>query len=149
MVFSRNSKSRNFSYLATDVEWTQAVIAISRAEPRVTAGTDFMLRFFLASWDAIEPGLVSQSVSAVSDSKNRVDWCDPGEWRYLLKTLLMILWRLMIHTYGDDVREIVVLVMEVDKVADEVTWRLTSRLIWWIVVNITDEEFIGVTLLAR
>ena len=34
-------------------------------------------------------------------------------------------------TYGDDVREIVVLVMEVDKVADEVTWRLTSRLIWW------------------
>ena len=25
------------------------------------------------------------------------------------------------HTYGDDVREIVVLVMEVDKVADEVT----------------------------
>ena len=27
----------------------------------------------------------------------------------------------MIHTYGDDVREIMVLVMEVDKVADEVT----------------------------
>ena len=32
---------------------------------------------------------VSQWVSeSVSDSKNRVDWCDPGEWRYLLKTLL-------------------------------------------------------------
>ena len=24
----------------------------------------------------------------VSHSKNRVDWCDPGKWRYLLKTLL-------------------------------------------------------------
>ena len=35
-------------------------------------------------------------------------------------------------TYGDDVREIVVLVMEVDKVANE--------------VNITNEEFFGVTL---
>ena len=54
---------------------------------------------FLASWDAIEPGLVS-------DSKNRVDWCDPGEWRYLLNTLL---------------RDSVVLIMEVDKVVDEVT----------------------------
>ena len=28
---------------------------------------------------------VSESVSEwVSNSKNRVDWCDPGEWRYLL-----------------------------------------------------------------
>ena len=41
---------------------------------------------YLASWDAIEPGLLTQSVS---DSKNRVDWCDPDEWRYLLKTLLV------------------------------------------------------------
>ena len=45
--------------------------------------------FFLASQDALEVMLVSESVS---DSKNRVDWCDPGEWRYLLKTLLMRLW---------------------------------------------------------
>ena len=25
---------------------------------------------------------------SVTDSKNRVNWCDPGEWRYLLRTLL-------------------------------------------------------------
>ena len=44
---------------------------------------------FLASQDALEVMLVSQWVSqSLSDSKNRVDWCDPGEWRYLLKTLL-------------------------------------------------------------
>ena len=61
--------------------------------------------------------LVSQWVSqSLSDSKNRVDWCDPGEWRYLLKTLLSDS-----DTYGGDVREIVVLVMDVDKVANEVT----------------------------
>ena len=45
---------------------------------------------YLASWDAIEPG-------SLSDSKNWLDWCDPGEWRYLLKTLLMRHWRLMIR----------------------------------------------------
>ena len=40
---------------------------------------------------------VSQSVSeSVRHSKNRVDWCDPGEWRYLLNTLIMWLWQLMI-----------------------------------------------------
>ena len=40
---------------------------------------------------------VSHSVTeSVSDSKNRVDWCYPGEWRYLLKTLHMWLWRLRI-----------------------------------------------------
>ena len=45
---------------------------------------------FLASQDALEV-IVSVSQS-VSDSKNRVDWCDPGEWRYLLRTLLTRLW---------------------------------------------------------
>ena len=52
---------------------------------------------------------------------NRLDWCDPGEWRYLLKILLMRLWRLMILL--EMMLEVVigVLVMEVDKVADEVT----------------------------
>ena len=45
---------------------------------------------FLASQDALE---VIVSVSEwVRDSKNRVDWCDPGEWRYLLRTLLTRLW---------------------------------------------------------
>ena len=35
----------------------------------------------------------SDNVSeSVHNSKNQVDWCDPGEWRYLL----MRLWRLMI-----------------------------------------------------
>ena len=51
---------------------------------------------YLASWDAIEPG-------SLSDSKNWLDWCDPGEWRYLLKTLLKRPWRLMI-LIGDNVR---------------------------------------------
>ena len=59
---------------------------------------------------------------SVRHSKNRVDWCDPGEWRYLLKTLLRDSADLIINdTYGGDVREIVVLIMEVDKVVDEVT----------------------------
>ena len=46
-------------------------------------------------------------------------------------------------TYGDDVREIVVLVMEVDKMADEVTDMEIDKT---MVVNITNEQFIGVTL---
>ena len=46
-------------------------------------------------------------------------------------------------TYGDDVREIVVLVMEVDNVADEVTDMEIDKT---MVVNITNEQFIGVTL---
>ena len=46
--------------------------------------------------------------------------------------------------YGDDVREIVVLVMEVDKVADEVTDVEIDKQTD-MVVNITNEEFIGVT----
>ena len=45
--------------------------------------------------------------------------------------------------YGDEVREIVVLVMEVDKVADEVTDMEIDKT---MVVNITNEQFIGVTL---
>ena len=48
---------------------------------------------FLASQDALEVMLVSQWVT---DSKSRVDWCDPGKWRYLEKSLLMWLWRLII-----------------------------------------------------
>ena len=46
-------------------------------------------------------------------------------------------------TYEDDVREIVVLVMEVDKVADEVTDVEIDKQTD-MVVNITNEEFIGV-----
>ena len=47
------------------------------------------------------------------------------------------------YTYGDNVREIVVLVMEVDKVADEVTDVEIDKQTD-MVVNITNEEFIGV-----
>ena len=65
---------------------------------------------FLASWDAIEPGLVSQWVTLL----NRLDWCDPGEWRYLMKNLLMKLLWLMILL--EMMLEVVY--MEVDKVAD-------------------------------
>ena len=32
---------------------------------------------------------VSQSVSESLTLLNRLDWCDPGGWRYLLRTLLM------------------------------------------------------------
>ena len=35
---------------------------------------------------------VSESVSESVTLLYRVDWCDPGEWRYPLKTLLMRLW---------------------------------------------------------
>ena len=35
---------------------------------------------------------VSESVSQWVTLLNRVDWCDPGEWRYLLRTLLTRLW---------------------------------------------------------
>ena len=87
---------------------------------------------FLASQDALEVMLVSEWVSQwVSHSKKQVDWCDPGEWRYLLKTLLMRLWRLMIH-----------MKMMLERLwcwswrltrwpIRWPTWRLTSRLIWW------------------
>ena len=47
-------------------------------------------------------------------------------------------------TYGGDVREFVVLVMEVDKVADQVT-NMEIDMQTDMVVNITNEEFIGVT----
>ena len=46
-------------------------------------------------------------------------------------------------TYGCGVREIVVLIMEVNKVADEVTDMEIDKT---MVVNITNEQFIGVTL---
>ena len=42
------------------------------------------------------------------------------------------------HTYGDDVREIVVLVMEVDKVADEVTDMEVDK-VTNVVAEITNE----------
>ena len=48
-------------------------------------------------------------------------------------------------TYGDDVREIVVLVMEVDKVANEVTDMEIDKQTDDMVVNITNEDFFGVT----
>ena len=48
-------------------------------------------------------------------------------------------------TYRDDVRESVVLVVEVDKVADEVTDREIDMQTD-MVVNIINEEVIGVTL---
>ena len=65
--------------------------------------------FFLASWDAIEPGLVSEWV----DVMNRLNWCDSGEWRNVMKKLLMKLLRLMILL--EMMLEVVH--MEVDKVA--------------------------------
>ena len=49
-------------------------------------------------------------------------------------------------TYGGDVREIVVLIMEVDKVVDEVTDMEIDKQTDDMVVNITNEEFFGVTL---
>ena len=65
------------------------------------------------------------------DVLHRFDWCDPGELRYLMKTLLMKLLQLMIllemmlevvigvmNLEVDKVANIVVN-MEVDKVADE------------------------------
>ena len=45
-------------------------------------------RGFLASQDALEVMLVSEWVSESVTLLNWVDWCDPGKWRYLLKTLL-------------------------------------------------------------
>ena len=51
----------------------------------------------------------------------------------------------MILIYRGDVREIVVLIMEVDKVVDEVTDMEIDKQTD-MVMNITNEEFIGVTL---
>ena len=84
---------------------------------------------FLASWDAIEPELVSESVSQSVRLLNRLDWCDLGEWRYLLKILLMRLWQLMILR---------VIMLEVVIGAGHVGWQdgrfwdwHGSRLTWW------------------
>ena len=49
-------------------------------------------------------------------------------------------------TYGCGVREIVVLIMEVNKVTDEVTDMEIDKETDDMVVNITNEEFFGVTL---
>ena len=48
-------------------------------------------------------------------------------------------------TYVDDVREIVVLVMEVDKVADEVT-DMNVDMVTNMVADISNEEFIDVAI---
>ena len=68
----------------------------------------------------------------VGNSKNQVDWCGPGKWRYQLKTLLMRHWQLMI-----------LMEMMLERLwcwswrltrwpMRWPTWRLTSRLmIWW------------------
>ena len=50
--------------------------------------TKLFFSFTRRSWSDVSE-IVSESVS---DSENRVDWCDPGEWRYLLRTLLTRLW---------------------------------------------------------
>ena len=47
-------------------------------------------------------------------------------------------------TYGDDVREIVVLVMEVDKVADEVTNMEVDK-VTNMMAKITNEDFSNMT----
>ena len=40
---------------------------------------------------------VGQSVSQSVIVKNWLDWCDPGEWWYLLKTLLTWLWEFLTY----------------------------------------------------
>ena len=99
-------------------------------------------RYFLASWDAIEPTWVSESVG---NSKNQVDWCGPGKWRYQLKTLLMRHWQLMI-----------LMEMMLERLwcwSWRLTrwllrwpkWRLTSRLID-MVVNVTKNLLVSLAI---
>ena len=66
----------------SEVRWEIHREPQSQQCPEADRGKIYKISF-LASWDAIEPGLVTEWVS---DSKNRVDWCDPGERRYLLRT---------------------------------------------------------------
>ena len=74
---------------------------------------------FLASQDALEVVLVSEWVSEwVTLRTELTDVTLVSEdtyWRLCWETLIIN------DTYGGDVREIVVLIMEVDKVVDEVT----------------------------
>ena len=74
---------------------------------------------FLASQDALEVMLVSESVSQLLTLRTEfTDVTLVSEdtfWRHYWETLIIN------DTYWGDVREIVVLIMEVDKVVDEVT----------------------------
>ena len=73
---------------------------------------------FLASQDALEVMLVSQWVSQWHCWTKLTDVTLVSEdtyWRLYWETLIIN------DTYWGDVREIVVLIMEVDKVVDEVT----------------------------
>ena len=74
---------------------------------------------FLASQDALEVMLVSQSVSQSVTLRTKLTdvtlVSEDTYWRLYWETLIIY------DTYGGDIREIVVLIMEVDKVVDEVT----------------------------
>ena len=73
---------------------------------------------FLASQDALEVMLVSEWVSQWHCWTELTDVTLVSEdtyWRLYWEALIIN------DTYGGDVREIVVLIMEVDKVVDEVT----------------------------
>ena len=74
---------------------------------------------FLASQDALEVMLVSewvsQSVTLRTELTDVTLVSEDTYWRLYWVTLIIN------DTYGGDVREIVVLIMEVDKVVDEVT----------------------------
>ena len=74
---------------------------------------------FLASQDALEVMLVSESVSESLTLRTELTdvtlVSEDTYWGLYWETLIIN------DTYGGDVREIVVLIMEVDKVVDEVT----------------------------
>ena len=76
------------------------------------------MSLFLASQDALEVMLVSEWVSQWHCWTELTDVTLVSEdtyWRLYWEALIIN------DTYGGDVREIVVLIMEVDKVVDEVT----------------------------
>ena len=75
----------------------------------------FVRRLFLASWDAIEPTWVSHWLTLRTELTDVTLVSEDTYWRLYWETLIIN------DTYGGDVREIVVLIMEVDKVVDEVT----------------------------
>ena len=75
---------------------------------------------FLASQDALEVIVsvsewVSESVTLRTELTDVTLVSEDTYWRLYWETLIIN------DTYGGDVREIVVLIMEVDKVVDEVT----------------------------
>ena len=74
------------------------------------------VQLFLASQDALEVIVwVSQSVTLRTELTDVTLVSEDTYWRLYWETLIIN------DTYGGDVREIVVLIMEVDKVVDEVT----------------------------